>query len=660
MDRTLPGSILTTSLSVSRDLVIPFSPTNPITNPLGGLYWNTSNSKILGCDGTVWNEISTKLARTLNVANSGGDYTDINSAVAFASTLQPTTDNPVKIILSGNFIISSVINLTAGMVLMGPGAIVSKLSGPVISATNDSRVVGIKIKGDVGLSVTGNVRISECVFYDCNFGVVNNGNLVADGCYVISDTIATNTGYSGKGISWLNNCYSRSIGQPMNIGFAGNFIANNCHAISCYIGMLADAVTVNIQSGKILYCATSLQLQNAGIINMANTEIISLPNNLTTVPVEINFVTPDCKLFGSGKVQSNLTTHNPANQMAATFFSTTPGFESFMVKGMTLQVGDYITPNTAHFGTGDFTRDGMNVLQGDGSGKYSSINGNIQIDNGQGPPCFNNTNTGELVIGSIFAPIAGIRILGISDSNLPDVIVAEYNTPLGWIPTPYMTTETEYPYTHRSFEMFKTGAMTTRINPPLSWPMTVVFGINSYWMRFRLKSAVPSVPIIDSIRIKTHCTSIGKDGFIEYFGKAIPKLGFNLPINLDTKLLLDIPISWIFDLPGNIDTSQPIIFSMKFHTEGIGNIIFATSSNRIADDLIATRLFPQALSTEYLIKTSSPGKIITIKFFVDVSKYYRKDGIAFNLSRAKGDSFLGNITILSLSPNYSQWCNGYV
>jgi hypothetical protein len=122
-----------------------------------------------------------------------------------------------------------------------------------------------------------------------------------------------------------------------------------------------------------------------------------------------------------------------------------------------------------------------------------------------------------------------------SSGTSVDIVAWEYWNGVSWMAMSIMSTDYEAPYSNHA--NITLGYGETMISPNIytynyrfgnisSWASNTINGTLAYWIRIRGVNVanVTQIPICTSIEFHTNNCQIGKDGFMEYFGTARPRV----------------------------------------------------------------------------------------------------------------------------------------
>lgn len=233
-------------------------------------------------------------------------------------------------------------------------------------------------------------------------------------------------------------------------------------------------------------------------------------------------------------------------------------------------------------------------------------------------------------------------------------------------------------------------------NPPGTGPST-------YWLRFRITTAITTGPTIQYIKMHTNRTEINADGWLEYFGNARPigRLPWDIgllepavdsPSDQDVYLSDNLDVGrlenmfenatvdrsgFVGHLPFDFDTSCPIKLRVSMFSVGTsgGNIrwVLRIAKSSDGDSVYETRQKAPPTApeqTEIISILPAPSTLnvqLTHEFEFDVSQMVSRRSSGFGdllwitLERTGNhgdDTHNDDIAAISISAYYTRWCEG--
>ena len=217
-------------------------------------------------------------------------------------------------------------------------------------------------------------------------------------------------------------------------------------------------------------------------------------------------------------------------------------------------------------------------------------------------------------------------------------------------------------------------------------------GTSRFWMRFRVKTGVTTVPVFEQFKLHVDRTKIGDDGFIEYMGDArqlrkienvnlgniwevdgfAPKdnnTDFGAIINLKLKKnkfengKID-GFGQAFAVPEGLDTSRPLTFIIRwapstdvaagdvaldfvYGQAQLGTVLDGTNTENISTDITTTTLNTANLIYATTFTFSIPTSLATSGVFMVL----KRDAVA----GATGDTYAGNIYVVNIEMDGYFW-----
>jgi hypothetical protein len=212
--------------------------------------------------------------------------------------------------------------------------------------------------------------------------------------------------------------------------------------------------------------------------------------------------------------------------------SPTPQEESLRVLAE-LQVGSPEDPKEAIFGEGDsHTRGMVGKTNTNGEvGTWATLN-NIYLEDATSDTLFPGVGIDNCFYIGGDLPFPGIKVL-ITTAKAGGVVVAEYWNGTAWTSVAHMSTDSNAPYNQYAQAVFeRVNSEHIRLAPITGWTTKTLDGVNKYWLRYRITTAITTAPAADKIKLHTNRTEINKDGVIEHFGAAIVKRSLVAHYNL--------------------------------------------------------------------------------------------------------------------------------
>jgi len=223
-------------------------------------------------------------------------------------------------------------------------------------------------------------------------------------------------------------------------------------------------------------------------------------------------------------------------------------------------------------------------------------------------------------------------------------------------------------------------------------------GIDRYWARFRIDSAITTSPTIEQIKLHSSRTEINSDGYVEHFGTArnVKSIAWDIgnakpasdsPLNQDVYFgdYLDVGhtenkfsnkatdrIALAVYLPADIDTSTPLKLQWSWITDDNTNgntrwVIRWAVSNDGSNIYYASADSPtsapgQKSSTEIVAQVNQYTQQ-THTVYLDISDYNTTSDSMLWISIERNgvdaaDTHGGDVVMLQVIPKYLSWNNG--
>lgn len=657
--QTLTFKDLTSNTNTVRASALGTTGANVIIDQAGQ---PTSGQALIATSSTnaTWQDITasaTPPERVITVAQSGAQYTTIEDAIAQAVSLTPTASNPVKIEISpGTYnennplVIPSNVLLTSSglndMVIVTPQNI-----GNIFTLSSASTAIGIRASGATGLNDSGwyyaggatTATLTRCQARDCYYGfnatgdgTENSAILVLNSCVGLVITATAKAGVyalNGGLVAGANNSVSGFFGAGGSVEFGylaeGDYsfldlTSSNCNYTK-YGFVARNGSDINTQArlrlngsnigfvgsnssadlGRVIWAGLNSQcdIQNVTIedysddVNFGYTNTLYVESNvspdITTVRVNGSTFRTDLMILADDARVTGLVN------------SITPGEPSTQILGE-LNVGFAGKGYESVFGKGDSNTVGMSVLTFDGTATYNDITDDVLLVDGTSVNAFAGTTVGNILyVGTSTNKFPLIRFV-ITGALLPagslnDNMVLEYWNGSTWTSLRIMSSMTDPPYTPFAQQIFVVGSFHYRFGARPNWTQTTVNSISGkYWVRFRITSAITTIPTIEQVKTGTNHVEINGDGYREYFGTAEPLVREPFDINLlrptdnspsNANFYLQDTISvgrqensfasagtdrtgFVIELPKGIDTAHPYIIRIRYQvtSDTSGNV----------------------------------------------------------------------------------------
>ena len=678
-----------------------------------------------------------------------GQYSSIQSAI----TANPE-QNMIFIVHPGTYVENNPIVLNTGCVLTSDGSaentyIVAKNNtSDLITLGIQCRIESLTLMGASGSGSRGvyfnasqsggKGQISallECFIINCDIAMEIDGKNIqnlgglADTLYMRENVINSTTQSLTKGV------YVHSGGQfiCMSTSIYGVPSVNTSPAYPIsYAYYCTDPYTkISIGMCNCFYCGDGLYLDNS-----ANSEIALLTCNYNNNGVHIGptsttsrlsvsslestynanydlYVEPTNAIVQVHSAQIDDTSiYNPNNVTLNMFFHSSVNNQNRQHLTGTICVGSVMQPTKMYIGQGYFDIYESTFLQNTTSSETGTFTDVSNYANNISTMNFNlflGTAVDNCIyIGRTVNPCGiFVNIITATTSVVsPSALEWTYWNGTSWIPFTIMQTIDIAPY-YFVASSFVSAVNLYQIRFGLTSQSPLVAktinGISKKWVRLRIITALPNIPVVDSIFSHTNMSKYNTDGFEEFFGDARQikimswdisnmyvcttassqnaylgqKLGMKLSNNYFANGVESCIARSLF-LPTDIDNSFPVKLKFEFIGDSavVGNVQFICRYN-----------YSNANSNVYTVQGSAPavsvGEITTFTTItVSTANISYRGELDLNLSNidmnpsnggpqllwisverdASGansnETYTGNITIIQLAPYYISWIKG--
>ena len=565
--------------------------------------------------------LSGSLERNITVAQSGGDYTDINSAVAAAIALTPVGGDTVNIyVYSGTYEITGTLTIPKFIKLVGIG-------NPTITRTAGA-ATDILILNDLiqGFRLTSSTNTGNFITFggfgeikDCLFACGNMANVVeSDFGLFMNDVNFSNAAgansafgrFDGAGSDYtFNNVEFISLNAQAGFEcISGRYNINNC---VFRLDNLQPCLDIDTSREVLITSSdfrdgtsidTGLDISN-GDISLIGCNFI---NNLGT---QLNISGGDV-LTNACNLDETLITG--LDLLKGSFQSTRQDEPSFKSLNE-LNVGTPTNPREAAIGGGDSypipsAKTCTAVNAADLGSGFNDITSTLARNDGSSASLFAATSANNcFLIGSDIATFSGIKIeLSTALVLGAGVIVIEYYSSGSgqFEPVNVMSTTANGNFNSRANVLFELGEYQYRFNvDQTDMGLVSIDGLSAYYLRFRITTGITTAPQCDYVKVHPpgRC-EINGDGFVEVFNDTTTRskqlnISTSVPVGgspADQDIYLsqtlrigfrenrfvstsDNFVSFIFPVPENCDTSKVFNIVLKFAGDdaNLGDVIFS-------------------------------------------------------------------------------------
>jgi hypothetical protein len=483
----------------------------------------------------------------------------------------------------------------------------------------------------IACETPGEMVFQDIVYTDCENGVlVDNSNALVN---ILSNAVYTPTGstncgvcvkagnvtldflkvINGSTVTTVMDCDGVNSILTLNniIGFSPNITTGIRAKNGCRISGYGTRL-VGIYDGLVIDGDdTQVRLDVLQIFNAQNDGFrvenvgsgIELALFATTISgcgrYNFNILNPNSITSGNGFTE--LAKSNVVNgaELYAYLLDTVKGDEGLNILGE-LHVGSPMSPAESVFGGGDshifeyvYTFDGVSTYTDRTDAAISFTGSSFQFDGIGVDNSVYIANRYPMTFEGVKISVDTASVLGSGE------IVAEYWNG-AWVEFNGCTVKSSPGFLKFAKNYFnQTGSYHIKYNPFIrdDWvtndPMSL--GTDYYWMRFRIKSAITSSPVIQQVKIHTDRTELNTDGtqeshmdartYKKLVVDAVKPLEGNMQngsiyvdqdvgVGLENNRFTTAPdlLGVSFELPEDCDTSAPLIFVWKgkFAATGTG------------------------------------------------------------------------------------------
>jgi len=657
---------------------------------------------------------TTVIPNQVIVAKGGGGsdenvFLSVEEAIDFIDGLaggdQPAADNPYVILVSaGLYTEDNPLVIPSYVSVQGQNDEVSIIQAlnnndPLFVASDESQVYNLRIDGptnDAGILAQGGVEteIVRVAFKNCLIGLhadgvgtqatieeskfkstTTTGMQATDSASINSSNIlseaATTHFYANGGSIWIHNSGTTGGTNGLYANNGGTIDVNLCTLIG----------TTNVVRANNSSNISGIAVESRG----ASTWDV-LQEDASTIDLSsCRFVATKLSMFD-------------ADELKLSFDSDLEGDEGLILYEE-LQVGSPEIGRESVFGEGDSYTRGMLVYTETAGNVFADVSTEAASASGSTftfPGVAQNNAiyvSSDLQDDTDYKQFLGIKIANTTAAVLGvGSIATEYWNGAAWTAFNVMAADADSPYDAYANVLFTRANASeqlrfddirtnwTKNDPPAT-------GTNRYWVRFRIATAVTTVPVFEQFKVHSNRTEINADGFVEYMGLArtrrkLPAVhignkqplvgaspanedvdfgsvinfsvsdnefangttdGFGqmvaVPEGLDTSLPLEFTVRWA---PTTDAASGDVVLDLKYGIIKVGTVLDGTNAELTASDLVTTTLNTAEQVYESTISFYTPTAVLG-------------DTIALALIRQAagspgptGDTYNGNIYVISV------------
>ncbi len=672
---------------------------------------------------------ASRVDNIVTVSSSGADYTSIKDAIDYVATQSPSDTDRWQVSVGPGSYTEDPMTLIPYVDIRATG---DRFTTKIVASTTGANlftVTGIGITGVEGFTISGvtgaagfysatatvALIVQNVVFINCKYGAHTTSGLISmTNVSSTPSSVMTHMLYADGGVIQSDRSDILSEATFAVYAFAdngGNVGINALFSQSSNIGTvfkLDNGATGNWHNSYINNCTTGIELDNAS--NMDMTAVV-MDSNMTN-HLLINDSGSKIRCVAGRMASDKFIFPNNYSNEVITFIDIKENDEGFRVMGE-LGVGRPERGSESVFGGGDSYTRGMMVYEYNGS-TYSDKSEEAQSPSGSTFTIPGLTANNAVYLSSDLHNGDYLHFYGIkSSTSIATVlgggeIVLEYWDGSAWVESNHMSVDSSGSYLPHAKELFEqTGSQQIRFSSEMltDWAKSdpVSNGIDRFWVRFRVNTAITTAPIFNQFKLHTNRREINADGWPEYFGSGRPigtlpwdfglvEAANSSPGNTDVYVCDNLAVGRVENLfqngatdrvgfnaylPQDLDTSCPITLTWSVRTDDntAGDIVWvvrngytADGDSVYADSASAPTTGPNELSTT--ITESAPVASDTQKTYsvtIDVSNMIsRKSGgygdvLWVTLERtggAGGDTHNGDVAGINLTANYIKWCDG--
>lgn len=679
-----------------------------------------------------------------SVNTSGSSYNNLNNAVDFSNS-NATKANPIILWVKGRIPVTSTIVLTNPYVtIRGLGTydsileISDTLAGNSIIAINYPTVQSVSPLGNLQVlsqegttalnTTTGTVAvdiIGKGIHYintlriqGFNKGLrANKTNTLDTQVVLVEDNITIRDSSIGLDCGDTSITIAKIVAVDNAVGVKLINKSNITFESGSFSGFRNVKTDTGIFStGSPIVTLNGIEFSNLdiGIDMESGTWILNSVNIDDTVDADVNTHiivkgAPKIRTNGSRYDTSKTLLLNTPESFDGNFINYKPGDKSFWITSK-LNVGLPDVPRESAFGGGNSYNTAALFYEFNGS-TFNDVKPSLLNPDDSNSWSFPNNNTDTaLYISNLYqVQFLGLKIEldSIADLGAGDLIF-EYWDGSSWFEFNYSVTQSDGEYLPLGNNKLntETGSFQIRFDDRIQsdWDLNdpISLGIDRYWVRIRIASAITTSPIIDTIKVHSHRTEINEDGYIEFFGNARPiaalpiaygtfEAASSSPSNSDVYASDNLfagrkenrfqnntkDETGIAEIvPFELDTSCPIRTHLMYSglSDVSGNVYWEITWGfiRPGDDIYTGTDGPTSITnqqeivgTTSLINTTSYRKLVQLNFDLSVPELITQrtngqsgDILFINIARDASnvlDTYSGDIAIVDMKFFYTKW-----
>lgn len=261
-------------------------------------------------------------------------------------------------------------------------------------------------------------------------------------------------------------------------------------------------------------------------------------------------------------------------------------------------------------------------------------------------------------------------------------VIREYWNGSAWVTFTAMATDADSPYEQRADDMGTViGSEQVRFGSCDDQVLKTINGIEKYWIRFRITSALTSSGTVEQIKLHTNRFEINADGFSEYFGNGIYEkdlpmhwhltdqlVGFS-PVNENITFANGLTLAYTDNeftanaidgrggyliIPIGIDTSKGITLEFLWTplTNTAGNVVYQidTYQTKVGEVLDSSNTV-ESMQGITAVALNSDNLLIKTTFSINVQNLFPGEVLALGFKRVGNDgsdTYTGSIAMVNI------------
>ena len=565
--------------------------------------------------------------------------TDVNSPLITLddfSTLSNLTINGVtgsigvQMLVEGRTSIRTVTIANCNVGTYFNNANLELVMSEIIILTADPTGTSIKIDAGtcqiVSVSIPKETDVLNCIEVSGSSSEVIVSGIVTNGSSIGSVLKVSSAATAYVMSSVIQGDSLNPMGKFIEASGVGTKVhANGAEVSYCDTGVyIEDGVNIDLISIDARNCGDVLEIGATGDPCLVSLVAMSF---IDSIGLDMNVLSSTSRVIGTANILAddklNITTGAVFN---VSHYSITDGDEGFSIKGE-LHVGSPDFASESCFGEGDSYVREMMVYTFDGS-IYTNITTSAKSYDGSTFTFPNgNVNSAIYVSSNLIASSSndyhqfyGLKSI-LETSQVGGSIIAEFWNGSSWENVNTMTTQASGDYHRQADKLFTSdpNSYQVNLNPRMRSTWTKnnppsVDATNRYWIRFRIDSALTTIPVFEQFKLHSNRTEYNSDGYQEYFGRARPYV--TVPVawntfqdagssvgNQDLWLTDNTPVGFsnnafnsngdsvgaTTSLPSWVDTSAPLIVRVSYMSTTSGSAtLVATLNHSNSGDIIST------------------------------------------------------------------------